>query len=110
MKKQAPKRLLKKGSEESMKTNWKVRFKNKVWLASFFSCILTFAYTILAMFDVYPALTENSAVRIVDAILMALSLMGVIVDPTTAGLGDSIRAQGYTEPYKDEPAVEESNG
>lgn len=84
-----------------MKTNWKVRFKNKLWLTSFISCILTFAYTILAMFDIYPALTENSAVRIMDAILMALSLMGVIVDPTTAGIGDSQRALGYEVPYKD---------
>ena len=84
-----------------MKTNWKVRFKNKIWLTSFISCILTFIYAILAMFDVYPALTESSAVRIMDAILMALSLMGVIVDPTTAGIGDSERALQYTEPWKD---------
>lgn len=94
-----------------MKTNWKVRFKNKLWLTSFISCILTFAYTILAMFDIYPLLTENSAIRVMDAILMALSLMGVIVDPTTAGLGDSERAQGYDKPWKDEPATAEgSNG
>lgn len=90
-----------------MKINWKVRFKNKVWLTAFFSCILTFVYTILSMFDIFPTLTESNALRIADAILMALSLMGVIADPTTIGLGDSQRAQGYTEPWKDE---EEANG
>lgn len=90
-----------------MKTNWKVRFKNKIWLASFVSCILTFIYTILGMLDIYPALTENSALRIVDALLMALSLMGVIIDPTTAGVGDSERALAYEEPWKDEPKEEE---
>ena len=28
-------------------------------------------------------------------------LIGVIVDPTTAGLGDSERATGYAEPWDD---------
>ena len=90
-----------------MKINWRVRFKNKVWLTAFVSCILTFIYTILGMFDIFPMLTESNALRIANALIMALSLMGVIVDPTTDGLGDSQRAQGYTEPWKDE---EEANG
>lgn len=85
-----------------MKLNWKVRFKNKVWLTSFISCILTFVYTILAMFDVYPALTQNNAVRVADAFIMMLSLLGVLVDPTTAGVSDSNRAMTYEEPWKDE--------
>ena len=32
-----------------MKVNWKVRFQNKVWLSSFFACILTFVYTMLGI-------------------------------------------------------------
>ena len=38
-----------------MKINWKVRFKNKVWLGSFLSLIVGFVYSMLALFDVYPA-------------------------------------------------------
>lgn len=81
--------------------NWKVRFKNKVWLTSFFAAILTFVYTMLGMFDVYPEITKNDIGEIINSLLMFLSLMGVIVDPTTAGIYDSARALGYEEPWDD---------
>lgn len=84
-----------------MKVNWKVRFKNKVWLASFCAIILSFVYTMLGMFDIYPTITKNEVLEIVNNVLMFLSLIGVIVDPTTAGLSDSERAMGYEEPYSD---------
>lgn len=82
-----------------MKVNWKVRFKNKLWLTSFFAAILTFAYTILGMFDIYPEVTKNDIGEIINSILMFLSLTGVIIDPTTEGIGDSVRALGYDVPY-----------
>lgn len=84
-----------------MKVNWKVRFKNKVWLASFCAIILSFVYTMLGMFDIYPSITKNEVLEIVNNVLMFLSLIGVIVDPTTEGLGDSERAMGYEVPYSD---------
>ena len=55
----------------------------------------------LGMFDVAPSITQNSVMNVINAVLMMLSLMGVIVDPTTAGVGDSDRAMTYEEPYKD---------
>ena len=82
-----------------MKVNWKVRFKNKVWLASFIAAILTFVYTILGLFDIYPQITKNQVAEIANSVLRFLALMGVIVDPTTAGLGDSDRALSYEVPY-----------
>lgn len=85
-----------------MKLNWKVRFKNKVWLGSFFSLIIGFVYSMLALFDVYPAVTQNLVAQILNQILTFLGLIGVIVDPTTAGLEDSNRAMTYVEPWKDE--------
>ena len=30
-----------------------------------------------------------------------LVILGIVVDPTTAGVGDSHRAMGYEEPYRD---------
>ena len=36
-----------------------------------------------------------------NQVLTFLGLIGVIVDPTTAGLGDSERAMEYTEPWDD---------
>ena len=85
-----------------MKLNWKVRFKNKVWLGSFCSLIIGFVYSMLALFDVFPQVTQNLVVQLLNQVLTFLGLIGVIVDPTTAGLGDSDRAMGYEEPYRDE--------
>ncbi len=84
-----------------MKLNWKVRFKNRVWLGSFCSLIVGFVYSLLALFDVFPTVTQNLVVQLLNQILTFLGLIGVIVDPTTAGLGDSERAMGYVEPWDD---------
>ena len=84
-----------------MKINWKVRFQNKVWLGSFFSLMIGFVYSLLALFDVFPAVTQNLVVQLLNQVLTFLGLIGVIVDPTTAGLEDSDRAMGYEEPWED---------
>ena len=85
-----------------MKLNWKVRFKNKVWLGSFFSLVVGFVYSLLALFDVFPAVTQNLVVQLLNQVLTFLGLIGVVVDPTTAGIGDSERAMGYEEPWDDD--------
>ena len=84
-----------------MKINWKVRFKNKVWLGSFISLIVGFVYSMLRMFDVFPSITDGSVLQVVNNILTFLGLIGVLTDPTTAGLNDSERAMGYDEPWDD---------
>ena len=90
-----------------MKINWKVRFKNKVWLSTFFSLIIGFVYNILAMFDIFPKVTQHIVTQIVGEVLTFLGLLGVIVDPTTAGIEDSNRAMGYEEPWVDAPDGED---
>ena len=84
-----------------MKMNWKVRFKNKTWLTMFLSLIIGFVFNLLKMFEVVPKFTENQVVEIVGQVLTFLGLIGVIVDPTTAGIGDSERAMQYEEPWVD---------
>ena len=84
-----------------MKMNWKVRFKNKTWLTMFLSLIIGFVFNVLKMFDVIPKFTQNQVVEIVGQVLTFLGLIGVIVDPTTAGIGDSERAMKYEEPWVD---------
>ena len=83
------------------KINWRVRFKNKVWLGSFLSLIVGFVYSMLALFDVFPQVTQNLVLQLMNQVLTFLGLIGVIVDPTTAGIGDSDRAMQYTEPWND---------
>jgi len=86
-----------------MKINWKVRFKNKTWLTMFISIIVGFAFNILKLFDVVPVVTENTIMSVISQVLTFLGLIGVLVDPTTAGIGDSDRALGYDEPWQDPP-------
>lgn len=84
-----------------MQMNWKVRFKNKVWLTSFISLIVTFTYTLLGLFGVAPSISQNTVMQVVNQFLLLLSMVGVIVDPTTDGISDSDRAMTYDEPWKD---------
>lgn len=84
-----------------MQMNWKVRFRNKTWLGLFLSLIIGFVFNMLKLFDVAPVVTENTILTIVAQVLEFLGLIGVLVDPTTAGVGDSNRAMTYTEPWDD---------
>lgn len=84
-----------------MKINWKVRFRNKTWLTMLISLIVGFVFNMLKLFDVATVVTENSIMNIVSQVLTFLGLIGVLVDPTTAGIGDSERAMSYQEPWKD---------
>ena len=90
-----------------MKINWKVRFKNKIWLGSFISAIIALIYVVLDMFQIFPEISEGTVVRLVETVLFLLATFGILIDPTTAGFGDSKRAQGYDEPWDDQ---EDGNG
>ena len=81
-----------------MKINLKVRFKNPVFWLTVIPAIITFIYTVLGAFGVVPALSQDVVVNIVTAIITALTTIGVLIDPTTKGVGDSERALGYDEP------------
>lgn len=93
-----------------MKLNWRVRFKNKVWLSAFISAVIIILYTVFDLVGIVPDISEYSLTRVVEAILLIMSLTGVIVDPTTAGFGDSNRAQNYVEPWNDDLEAQEDGG
>ena len=73
----------------------------KVWLGSFLSLIVGFTYSMLALFDVFPEVTQSLVLQLLNQVLTFLGLVGVIVDPTTAGIGDSDRAMSYSQPWDD---------
>ena len=83
-----------------MKINWTVRLKNKVWLATMISFLISTVYQWLGYFDIAPVVTQDAVLQLASAVLQILSLLGLIVDPTTAGMGDSTRALGYEVPYQ----------
>lgn len=82
--------------------NWKVRFKNKIWLTTFICAIVAFVYQLLSMLEVTPKISEDTIVQLVSLILNVLVGVGIIQDPTTTGLSDSKQALTYTEPRGDE--------
>ena len=78
-----------------MKINWKVRLRNKTWLASAIALAVGFVYDMLAMLDVIPPLSEDWLLSLVQTLLALLTALGVVIDPTTDGAADSDRAMRY---------------
>jgi phi LC3 family holin len=72
-----------------------------VVLRSSISLLARLVFNNLRAFDVVPVVTESLVMNIAGQVLTFLGLIGVIVDPTTAGVGDSERALGYEEPWED---------
>lgn len=85
-----------------MNINWKVRLQNKTWLASVAAAVITFVYTLLDLLGLCPQLTEATVIKLMDALLFILAALGVVIDPTTEGAGDSQRAMTYETPWRDE--------
>ncbi len=78
-----------------MKINWKVRLRNKTWLASVLALAVSFVYDLLAMLDVIPPLSEDWLLSLMQTLLTLLTALGVVIDPTTDGAADSDRAMTY---------------
>lgn len=81
-----------------MKINWKVRLQNKVFLASLLALIISFIYDLLALMGIVPAVDESAVLALMDTALKVLAALGILVDPTTAGISDSDQAMTYLAP------------
>ena len=86
-----------------MNINWKVRLRNKTWVASLLALIIGFVYNLLAMLGVELPVTQEWVTGIVGTVITLLTGLGVLIDPTTPGVSDSERAMRYTEPGVIEP-------
>ena len=78
-----------------MKINWKVRLRNKAWLASVLALVISFVYDLLAMLDIAPPLSQDWLLNLTQILLTLLTALGVVIDPTTEGASDSDRAMKY---------------
>ena len=81
-----------------MTINWKVRFRNKVFLASMAALVISFVYDALALLGIVPGVDENTVMALVDTVLKVLAAVGILADPTTAGISDSEQAMSYLKP------------
>ncbi len=78
-----------------MQINWKVRLRNRVWLTTLLATLVAFIFDLLALLDVAPAITQDTVLQAISALLTLLTALGVVVDPTTPGAQDSDRAMEY---------------
>lgn len=83
--------------------NWKVRIKNKMFWLALIPAVLLLVQVVAAVFGYTLDLGDlgNKLLAVVNALFGVLALLGVVVDPTTAGLSDSAQALTYEEPKKD---------
>ena len=86
-----------------MKINWKARFSNLNFWIAFIPALLLLVQVVAAVFGFTLDLSElqQKLLDVVNAIFGILVILGVVNDPTTAGLSDSNRAMGYGKPFKD---------
>lgn len=81
-----------------MNINWKLRLQNKTTLTTLILAIIAFAYQVLGIFGIVPGIDQNTMVNTCGLIINLLVAVGIVVDPTTAGISDSTKALEYTEP------------
>ncbi|MCJ0572904.1 phage holin [Enterococcus cecorum] len=87
-----------------MKINWKVRVKNKMFWLSIVPALLILVQTIAAPFGYkfdFGVLNQQLA-NIINAVFVVLSILGIVVDPTTHGVNDSTNALNYDQPKKED--------
>lgn len=92
-----------------MKINWKVRFKNPVFLASLAAAIVApilaymgISWSEITSWSALGGLLFDAIKNPVIVVSIIISVYNLIVDPTTAGISDSTQALTYISPKKGE--------
>lgn len=80
--------------------NWTVRLKNKTFWLSLIPAVLLLVQVVAAVFGINLDMGDlgNKLLAVVNAVFAVLVILGVVNDPTTAGMSDSNQAMTYTKP------------
>lgn len=83
--------------------NWKVRLASKTFWLALIPALLLLVQAIAAAFGFTLELEgiEARLLDLVNAVFAVLVILGIVNDPTTAGLRDSQQAMSYTKPKED---------
>lgn len=83
--------------------NWIVRIKNKQFWIAIIPAILLLIQVVAAVFGFELDLGElgNRLLDVVNAAFSVLVILGIVTDPTTAGISDSKQALTYETPKED---------
>lgn len=71
---------------------------NKTTLTTLAVALITFIYSVLSALAIVPPITQEQSTDLLLALISFLSMVGIVVDPTTEGLSDSARALAYEKP------------
>lgn len=84
--------------------NWKVRIKNKTFWITIIPAVLLMIQAIAAVFGYSLNFGDlgDKLLEAVNAVFGVLVILGVVIDPTTAGTGDSKQALTYSAPKTEE--------
>lgn len=82
--------------------NWKVRIKNKTFWLTVIPAVLLLIQVVAAVFGYTLDFGDlgNKLLAVVNAVFALLAILGVVNDPTTAGVADSTQALTYQKPKK----------
>lgn len=85
------------------KINWTVRLKSKTFWLTVIPALLLLVQVVAAVFGFEMELGDlgNKLLAVVNALFSVLTILGIVTDPTTAGVSDSAQALTYTEPKED---------
>lgn len=86
-----------------MQINWKTRVRNKTFWLALVPAVLLLVQACAAPFGYewdFAVLNQQLA-AIINAAFAVLALLGIVVDPTTEGMGDSAQAMTYDAPKVD---------
>ena len=79
---------------------WKVRLKNKYFWLAIIPAVLILIKAVAEVFGYQFEAGELSQklINVVEAAFIVLSILGIVNDPTTAGIEDSSLAMTYEQP------------
>ena len=80
--------------------NWKVRIKNRQFWITLIPAVLLLVQVIAAVFNYTLDLGQlgTKLLEVVNALFAVLAILGIVTDPTTAGIRDSEQAMTYDKP------------
>ena len=87
--------------------NWKVRIRNKNFWIALIPAVLLLVQVVggLLGIDMDLGALNEKLLAVINAIFVILTILGIVADPTTAGIGDSSLAMTYEIPKTKEGLI-----
>lgn len=83
--------------------NWKIRIQNRMFWLALVPAFLLLIQAVARVFNISVDFTNlnKDLLNVINALFVVLTILGVVADPTTKGVGDSTQALTYSKPKED---------